>query len=636
MIVKMKKISLLLYHQEKKQFLGALQDAGFVHIVEDEHKDTGPLRSLELEIRETERVLHELAQLKKGCEGAAESGGDLLPVVAEFLLLRQRRETLAAEMKNLERDEQQQLPLGAVDPAIVKKLEAAGVPVRLYTAHQKEFARLAASGLLIAEGSRRQPFVFFAVIGGAVPDASTAQEVPLPQHSLREIAAKKTALAGQIRQIEEKLAAFAGYRGQLLGFLAEKQDAFSFKNAGLDFASLTDGRVLAMQGFYPADREEELRRLCSRFTLWCSTADPGPEEQVPVLLKNSAFARLFEPVTRLYMLPGYGEIDPTPVLAPFFSLFVGLCLGDVAYGAIIVLAAALAWSKASAGIRPYAVLSMILGAMTILCGLLLNSCFGEPLFGGPGIERAFFAGGAQYCFLSSYKTQAGVVEFPAMNFSLLLGFIQILVAMTMQTIVRIRRGGLISGLMPVSQAMMFLGLLVWGAHINAFNLAIGEFAVGKWQLGSLLLALPLASGKLLLLGGAVMVLLFNSPGKKIFVRPLLGLWDLYNFATGILGDMLSYIRLFALGLCSGLLGSTFNGMALGLITQDNAVEFASPWIICTVLLLVGGHALNFALSIVGAFVHPVRLTFVEFFKNLGFEWGGKQFLPFCRASIRAK
>ena len=353
MIVKMKKISLLLYHQEKKQFLRALQDAGFVHIVEDEHKDTGSLRSLELEIRETERVLHELAQLKNtgGGKGNAETDGDLLSVVTEFLLLRQHRETLAAEMKSLERDEQQLLPFGAVDPAVIKKLEAAGVPVRLYTAHKKEFARLAASGLLIAEGSRRQSSVFFAVIGGAVPDASTAQEVPLPQHSLSDIAVKKTSLAGQIGQIEAKLASFAGYRGQLLGFLAEKQDSFSFKSAGLDFASLTDGKVLAMHGFYPADREEELRRLCSRFTLWCSTADPGLEEQVPVMLKNSAFTRLFEPITRLYMLPGYREMDPTPVLAPFFSLFVGLCLGDVAYGAIIVLLAALACINASAGAK---------------------------------------------------------------------------------------------------------------------------------------------------------------------------------------------------------------------------------------------------------------------------------------------
>ena len=81
-------------------------------------------------------------------------------------------------------------------------------------------------------------------------------------------------------------------------------------------------------------------------------ADPGPDEHVPVLLKNSAFARLFEPVTRLYMLPGYREIDPTPVLAPFFSLFVGLCLGDVAYGAIIVVLPRWPASKRRQGYGP--------------------------------------------------------------------------------------------------------------------------------------------------------------------------------------------------------------------------------------------------------------------------------------------
>jgi V/A-type H+-transporting ATPase subunit I len=219
-----------------------------------------------------------------------------------------------------------------------------------------------------------------------------------------------------------------------------------------------------------------------------------------------------------------------------------------------------------------------------------------------------------------------------MSFSLLLGFIQILVAMTVQVIVRIRQGGFANGLMPISYIMMLFGMLIWGAHSNAFSLNIGEFAVGNWKLGPLLLALPLAAGQALLLGGIAIVLACNNPGKKFFLRPLLGLWELYNYAAGILGDILSYIRLFALGLCGGLLGSTFNALALGFIKKGDAVEIMSPWIICTVLLLVCGHCLNFALAMVGAFVHPIRLTFVEFFKNLGFEWGGKPFIPFLRIS----
>jgi V/A-type H+-transporting ATPase subunit I len=148
--------------------------------------------------------------------------------------------------------------------------------------------------------------------------------------------------------------------------------------------------------------------------------------------------------------------------------------------------------------------------------------------------------------------------------------------------------------------------------------------------------LPLWSGRALLLGGLITLLLGANSEKKFYIRPLLGMWDLYQFATGLLGDMLSYIRLFALGLCSGLLGSTFNSLALGFIRQDDGVRNLFPWILATVLLLAGGHCLNFALSLVGAFVHPIRLTFVEFFKNLNFTWGGKPFLPFCRISAKTK
>lgn len=636
MIVRMKKLSLLLYYQEKEPFLQALQDGGFVHIIEHEHKDTNGLRELETEIKETDRVLRDLAQLKKpaGSGDTGEYDADLMQVVYAFLKLKHQHETLSGELKNIERDRQQLLPFGTVEPALLRKLAAAGVTVRLYGATEKEFERLSQCGLLLIEATRAAHRVYFAVVGDALPVETTAQELHLPEHSLGELEAKKEALKEQIAGLDEKLVSFIACRENLIQLLSGKKDEFAFQNAGLDFSRFVEEKVLALNGFFPAHREKQLRSILARFTLWCSIEDPAPDADVPVQLKNSAFARLFEPITRLYMLPGYREMDPTPILAPFFALFVGLCLGDVAYGTVIMILSAIAYFRVAEEKKNYAVLGAVLGSMTVFCGFMLNSCFGQTIFAGPGIpqETAFFPSGSQYCLLSSFKNTQGVTEFPAMSFSLLLGFIQILVAMTLQTIVRIRQGGILCGLVPISYIMMFFGMLIWGAHSNAFNLGIADFAVGSWQLGRLLLLLPLAAGQFLLLGGIAVLLVFNNPGKKIFVRPLLGLWELYNYATGILGDMLSYIRLFALGLCGGLLGSTFNSMAFDFIRTDDALKIVFPGIILTILLLVGGHALNFVLSIVGAFVHPIRLTFVEFFKNLGFEWGGKPFIPFCRIS----
>jgi hypothetical protein len=117
-----------------------------------------------------------------------------------------------------------------------------------------------------------------------------------------------------------------------------------------------------------------------------------------------------------------------------------------------------------------------------------------------------------------------------------------------------------------------------------------------------------------------MAYLYNSPDKNIFVNIGLGLWDSYNMATGLLGDILSYVRLFALGLSGGILASVFNSLAVGM-SPDNVI--AGP--IVMVLIFVIGHAINIFMNVLGAMVHPMRLTFVEFFKNAGYEGGGKEY-----------
>ena len=129
---------------------------------------------------------------------------------------------------------------------------------------------------------------------------------------------------------------------------------------------------------------------------------------------------------------------------------------------------------------------------------------------------------------------------------------------------------------------------------------------------------------LVILGiAAVMIFLFNTPGKNVFLNIGLGLWDSYNMVTGLLGDVLSYVRLFALGLSGGILAGVFNSLATGM-SPANAIM--GP--IVMVLIFVIGHAINIFMNVLGAMVHPMRLTFVEFFKNSGYEGGGKEDKPF--------
>jgi len=117
---------------------------------------------------------------------------------------------------------------------------------------------------------------------------------------------------------------------------------------------------------------------------------------------------------------------------------------------------------------------------------------------------------------------------------------------------------------------------------------------------------------------------YNNPDKNIFINFGGGLWSIYGMATGLLGDLLSYIRLFALGLTGGVLGGVFNQLAIELTSS-------LPWLIRwlpMLLILLLGHGINFGLCMISSFVHPMRLTFVEFFKNADFEGGGKAFTPF--------
>ena len=129
----------------------------------------------------------------------------------------------------------------------------------------------------------------------------------------------------------------------------------------------------------------------------------------------------------------------------------------------------------------------------------------------------------------------------------------------------------------------------------------------------------------LLILSLIPIFLLNSPGENIFLNIGLGLWDTYNMATGLLGDVLSYVRLFALGLSGGILANVFNQMAIGMRPDNPVAGF-----IVMALIFVIGHALNIFMNILGAIVHPMRLTFVEFFKNAGFTGGGTEYRPFSR------
>jgi V/A-type H+-transporting ATPase subunit I len=638
MIMRMKRLTLLLYHRHRDDFLTALQELGAVHIVESPDKDAAGLQPTETMVKRSQHFLR--AMRSRAAQATAsprpQTRADALAVIERFEKLESEKTEAELELQRCITDESALAPWGELDPTHLKALAAHGVFMRFFKMRRKAFAKLDEQEPLRIVAVEDSDSVYFTAFSrDPEPAELDAEELHLPARTLTQIRAAAREIGMRLDRIRNALTALAAEVDTVNTFSLEQQNRNRFIAANLDFSAQAGGRLLYLQAYVPAARQKQLEALLDRFSVWFQLEDPVPGEDVPVQLQNGPFTRLFEPIQKLYMLPSYWELDPTPFFAPFFAFFVGLCLGDVGYGTIILIAGLIARRKVSDSLSPMATMITVLAVMVIFCGFLLNSFFGMTLFGGPGIPAGTALLHTSVPFLSPpplapVETSRGT-SFPAMSFAVLIALFQLTFAMILQGVNKYRQTGWLGSLSAASMIFLLWGAIICMTHTNFMDLNIQNFAVGSWRIGQVFQAVPFTVGKFLLFAGAGLFMLFGHESDGIVARFGWRLFDFYNFLTGMLGNVLSYIRLFALGLTSGLLGATFNGLALGFITRDGVVHWGSPLIVLTVLLLLVGHALNFLLSLVGAFVHPVRLTFVEFFGTLQFGGGGKPYVPFEKA-----
>jgi len=637
MVIKMRKLGVLLHHSDRDSFLAKLQSLGLVHVSLSSGENATALESLMEERRLFTKAATGLAskvisETVKSSPLAAEKAVELFTAAEKKGLLIEQQEG------KLKKEREALLPWGNFDPTVIERLEMAGTFVRLFEAAPKIFDALDLKGKAVEIISRDGQRVLFALVEIGEKSVIPLEPVRLPAKSLLSVETELKHLAAEKESLEkEKLSLVASLPAinKAIEALDEKIDLESVK---VGLTTSVEGKILFLRGFFPADSEDNVRSFLAGHSAYFTVEDPIEGDPVPIALRNNAFVKLFEPITKIFALPDYFEFDPTPFFAPFFTLFVGLCLGDIGYGAILLILSFFLVKKGSTSMKPMGMLIMVLAVSTILGGFLLNSFFGHTFFTGTGVAGGYFDVGDKityYAPLSSVETPSGT-DFPAMRFAMTLGFVQLLFAMLLKGIMRIQTKGFLFGLQSFSYIFMVIGGLVWGAHANPLNLGIAEFTVGPLNIGALLFAPSALAGKALLIFGLAVFMVFNNPDKPFLTRFLgLSLWEMYGFATGILGDILSYLRIFALGLASGLLGNAFNYIAFMLVTgPDGTAHYASPMIIFTILILLVGHGLNLALSMIGSFVHPLRLTFVEFYKNIDFKGGGTAYKPFATAKLR--
>jgi V/A-type H+-transporting ATPase subunit I len=365
-----------------------------------------------------------------------------------------------------------------------------------------------------------------------------------------------------------------------------------------------------LTGWIPTAQKKKLRQYLEKFSgdLYWREVEPDEGEEPPALLRNGAAAPL-EAVTSLYGMPGNKDLDPSPFMAPFFIVFYGLCLSDAGYGLLLLLFAGFLLARFFTNLTGFGkrllVLNIYCGLATIVVGLLTGSVFGLDfnILPWPAVKNFF---------LSMKIIDPMDNPLPLLGLSVALGAVQMLTGLFLRWILDIRQKGF---------GAAFLASGCWFVFLLAiFGWAVLSLLPAGWLRPSVATLLTNIL-KYIVIGGAVFMVLTQGQHQK---NPLMklgsGLLSLYRL-SGYLGDILSYTRLFALGLVTAVMALVINYLA----ALTGGIPVIGVGVMIAILIL--GHGLDFLINMLGSFVHSARLQYVEYFSKF-FEGGGRFFRPF--------
>lgn len=379
-----------------------------------------------------------------------------------------------------------------------------------------------------------------------------------------------------------------------LGIRADKYEAFKKISVS--------NEVFYICGFIPEKyAEKTVKALESKFTVAVTLSEPDENEDVPVLLKNNAFAAPVEEITEMYSLPGKNDIDPNTIMAFFYYLFFGMMFSDAGYGLLMVIATLVVLLKCKPEGKKKKTVMMYLycGISTMFWGVMFGSFFGDVI----NTIRINYLGLPEMR-LYLWLNPQGDDLMTTMLWCFLFGIVHLFVGVAIKGCMEWRQGDKLGAVFDV----LSIYLAVGGAAPICAGMII-EIPENITNIGKYCA----------LAGVALIILTAGRSSKKIVGKLGSGLYALYNTISGYLSDVLSYSRLLALGLVTGIIGSVVNMM--GTLPSNMVVKT-----ILFVIVFVFGHTVNFGINVIGAYVHTNRLQYVEFFSRF-YEGGGVAFNP---------
>ena len=606
MIKQMTKYSFVIFHEDTPAFLDTLKQLGLMDITRSSKPATDNSRKLFDQIHRYSAALKELKNAKKEAgsriNNLPECGlSDAEEVVNRCHTLTDECKIIKSELVQLGDEYRAALPWGAFGSDTIARLRSLGLTPCFVSLPAKKFDESLKEKYAIEIISQTPDKVNMVILlSGGERLKGKFKTVDPPKESAdslqRRIAEKEALLEEKKTELETLVPCIETVESKIEALKADAEVLL----AGESGIKAAENTIDVFTGFAPKESDADIAAALdstSDGVYW--TAEPAKvEDNPPIALKNNWFTRMFSVLTDMYGRPAYNEFDPTPYISVFFLLFFAMCMGDAGYGILLIIIALLL--RKSKGAAKFAPLVLTLGIATLVVGFLLHTFFGidiSQVSWIPEGAKKFMITGK----IAGYDAQ--------MVLALVIGVLHICVAMTVKAVYAVRKKGFMNSLGTIGWTLLIVGGVI-----------VGAIALGANLDKSLVKIIVIVLGIVSAIGIFLLNDLHRNPLKNIGS----GLWETYNTVTGLLGDVLSYIRLYALGLAGGMLGAAFNQLG-GMVLPEGG-GFSIMWIFF-IIIVVFGHVLNLAMCCLGAFVHPLRLNFLEFFKNSGYEGSGKTYKP---------
>lgn len=604
MIDKMKKYSFILPSGMQEEFLEQLQALGVVDVTRSsrpvDEKSAGMLERAD-ELGKALKVLADVPAEGAVSVDSADPVADTFAWSKKLTGLENRRNALVREIE-------ERKPWGEFSAEDVARISALGYKIRYYKVVRKKFSSEWASMVPLQIINESASTIWFVTVSDDPAYSFPLDECQPPSSSWKESLAALDQTEKEISDTGAKLAGLKSYAGTMESELAGRLSDLDLYLAKEGSGKAVEGHIAVFEGFAPVENDAMLSEAFDKMPVLWYKSDAVQEDNPPINLRNNKFTRMFSVLTDMYGRPEYGGFDPTPFIAVFFMLFFAFCMGDAGYGIVLMIAGVLLGKVPS--FKSMSPLVVVLGGATTLIGLFFHTFFSMEM-----LDWAWIPEGVKGIMLPKHFTTMFGRQMPEMVASMdgtmilaiIVGVIHLCFAFVVKALNQTRQKGFANCLGTWGWTLLIVGGVIVGAIALT---GVMSSAVTKW----VIIVLGIVS--------ALGIFFLSDLHRNPLANFGMGLWETYNTATGLLGDVLSYLRLYALGLAGAMLGAAFNSLG-AMAAGDGSIG----GIIGCVVIVIIGHTLNIAMAALGAFVHPLRLNFLEFFKNSGYETSLRNYNP---------